>query len=357
MITRTITLPDGKRKYVRAKTEAEAKAKIEDIRRQISAGIDVTQNPTFAEFFTEWFDLYRRPELRPGTVRDFESSFRLHVLPYLGQMRLRDIKPIHIQKIFSDCPLCHESQMTLKSRIGSVFESAAENGLILRSPVTSTLRVGGAKQKRQDALTQAQSETLLGAVQGTPAWPLVFLCLHTGMRRSEALGLRKRDVDFTARVIHVRTQRSQDKNGVWYDAPLKTDAGERDIPMTEALERWLWDNRMTHPSEYVICKPSGDPYNPNNINSLWQYVTNRQTTHTGDKPRGVQLERTIDFDVHPHTLRYTFATRLFEAGMDIKTVQHLMGHAKPEETLAIYVKYCEDSRAAETAERLRAAFA
>ena len=59
--------------------------------------------------------------------------------------------------------------------------------------------------------------------------------------------------------------------------------------------------------------------------------------------------------MHPHTLRYTFATRLFEAGMDIKTVQHLMGHAKPEETLAIYVKYCEDSRAAETAERLRAA--
>ena len=100
-------------------------------------------------------------------MRDFESSFRLHVLPYLGQMRLRDIKPIHVQKIFADCPLCHESQMTLKSRISSVFESAAENGLILRSPVTSTLRIGGTKQKKQEALTPKQSETLLDALPKT----------------------------------------------------------------------------------------------------------------------------------------------------------------------------------------------
>lgn len=357
MITKTITLPNGKRKYVRGKTEAEAKAKIAEIRRQISAGVDVTQNPTFAEFYGEWFDLYRRPELRPGTIKDFEGSFANHVLPYLGNMRVRDIKPVHVQKIFSQSELCHEKQMTLRSRLASVFESAVENGMLMRSPVTSTLKIGGAKRKKQDALTPTQSETLTEAVQGTKAYGFVLLCLHTGMRRSEALGLRKSDVDFSRGVIHVRSQRAQREDGTWWDAPLKTDAAERDIPMSDTLARWLWDNRLTTPSEYVISKPDGAPYNPSSINSLWQYVTNRQASHVTDKPRGTQLDRPIDFEVHPHTLRYTFATRLFEAGVDIKTVQYLMGHAKPEETLAIYVKYCEQSRIEQTADIVRSVLA
>ena len=352
MVTRTVTLPDGRRKYVRGKTEAEAKAKIAEIKRQIDAGVDVSSDPLFSEFYREWFDLYRRPALREGTIRDFEGSFKNHVLPYLGQMKLRAIKPIHVQAIFTKSDLCHEKQMTLRSRLASVFESAVENGLILRSPVTSTLKIGGAKRKKQDALTPKQAETLTEAVQDTKAYGFVLLCLLAGLRRSEALGLRKRDVDFNRHVIHVRSQRAEG-----HDAPLKTDAAERDIPMCDTLERWLWDNRLTSPSEYVIAKPDGQPYNPSGINSIWQYVTNRQADHVSEKPRGTQIDRPIDFDVHPHTLRYTFATRLFEAGADIKTVQYLMGHAKPEETLAIYVKYCEESRLDEAADLVRTALA
>lgn len=334
MITKTITLPDGKRKYVRAKTEAEAKAKIEKIRQDISRGVDVTKNPTFLDFYTEWFDLYKRPSLRDGTIKNFTDTFRLHVLPYLGHLHIKDIKPMHIQSVLTHADtLCHQSQMTLLNRIGEVFSAAIDNDLIVKTPVSATLKPSGAKKKIQKALTRVQTETLLQVLTGTPAYLFVHLMLLTGLRRSEALGLRIKDVDFDNHMIHVRQQMSN----AGPTKLLKTESAYRDIPLPESLERELMLRRFR---EYVISKPDGTPYKPNSINSLWDYVT-----------------RNTDIPCHPHTMRYTYATRLFEAGVDVKQVQYLLGHAKVEETLAIYVKYQEEERQEETADQVRKAFA
>ena len=58
-----------------------------------------------------------------------------------------------------------------------------------------------------------------------------------------------------------------------------------------------------------------------------------------------------------HILRHTYITRLFEAGLDIKEIQHLAGHSTVEMTLSVYTHYDHISRAEETASKVRAAFA
>ncbi|MBQ4566495.1 MAG: tyrosine-type recombinase/integrase [Oscillospiraceae bacterium] len=57
-----------------------------------------------------------------------------------------------------------------------------------------------------------------------------------------------------------------------------------------------------------------------------------------------------------HSYReYTYCTRLFEAGLDIKEIQYLMGHASPDMTMKIYTHYSQKSRFSTTAEKVRAA--
>ncbi len=63
----------------------------------------------------------------------------------------------------------------------------------------------------------------------------------------------------------------------------------------------------------------------------------------------------LDCTLTPHVLRHTYCTRLFEAKLDLKVVQYLMGHSKLDITLEIYTHYCKKSRFEDTASRIREA--
>lgn len=57
-----------------------------------------------------------------------------------------------------------------------------------------------------------------------------------------------------------------------------------------------------------------------------------------------------------HSLRHTYITRLFEAGLDIKEVQYLAGHSTVDMTLRVYTHYDRQSREKQTIEKVREAF-
>ena len=69
-----------------------------------------------------------------------------------------------------------------------------------------------------------------------------------------------------------------------------------------------------------------------------------------------KVVRTLDFHVHPHQLRHTYITRLFESGLDIKEIQYLAGHATVNMTLRVYTHYRHESRHQSTAQKVCAAF-
>ena len=81
---------------------------------------------------------------------------------------------------------------------------------------------------------------------------------------------------------------------------------------------------------------------------LWDLIDARRVID-----RHPWVNRCIDFDVTPHLLRHTFAARCFEDGLDVKEVQHLLGHASPEITMKIYLHYCEAQRQKDTFDKMR----
>lgn len=181
-----------------------------------------------------------------------------------------------------------------------------------------------------------------------------LLALSTGMRRGEILGLMWEDIDFKANAIRVTHNKAFILNKL--DAPVtalpKTDAGRRVLPMGSLLKERLLLEKAKSKSPFVVSMLNGQSLTKSAYRALWLNVE-RRTAGSGSVPRllgatygGVKI--TLDFKTHPHQLRHTYITKLFEEGLDLKQVQYLAGHSKPEMTLRVYTHFRQKQRAAET---------
>jgi len=130
--------------------------------------------------------------------------------------------------------------------------------------------------------------------------PIVIVALHTGMRKSEILGLKWQDIDIKRNIIHL----------------LDTKNGEkREVPMNEVVQKTII-GVLKHPeSQYIFCNDDGKPYGDI-----------KKSFFTAVKKAGI-----IDF--HFHDLRHTFASQLVMSGVDLNTVRELLGHKSLEMTL------------------------
>jgi len=129
--------------------------------------------------------------------------------------------------------------------------------------------------------------------------PIVIVALNTDMRKEEILSLRWKDLDYRIRTISI----------------LDTKNGEsRELPMNDIVYRTLLAVKKTD-SPWVFCKKNGERYG--NVRKAFEGARKRA---------GI-----VDFRFHD--LRHTFASHLVMAGVDLKTVQELLGHKSFEMTL------------------------
>jgi len=130
--------------------------------------------------------------------------------------------------------------------------------------------------------------------------PIVIVALHTGMRKSEILGLKWHDIDIKRNIIHL----------------YKTKSGEkREVPMNTVAQKAII-GVLKHPdSQYIFCNKDGESYGDIKKSFL-----------TAVKKSGI-----VNF--HFHDLRHTFASQLVMSGVDLNTVRELLGHKSLEMTL------------------------
>ena len=339
-LTKAITMPDGTRKFFRAKTQKELDEKILRAQIMVNAGVDICSEETFGQFAQTWYDLYKKPYLRQRSLDAIKYVLNLHILPVIGNYCLRDISPMQIQAIMAGLSgKSHSLQSKVLSNLRSIFNVAQENGLVAKSPVSQMLKPTGKKTQEKEALTPQESLLLLERVQNARAKTFLMIALHTGMRRGEIVALRWEDIDFKKKVIHVRHNAVIRETSTTISEELKTKAGRRDLPLSEILEMWLVAQRKISHSKYVIAMKDHKPLSKSAYRSMWRLV-----------------ERELpDHHVTAHILRHTYITRLFEAGLDIKEVQYLAGHSTVEMTLRVYTHYDRRSRADKTAEKVREA--
>lgn len=357
-----ITAPDGTRVYVSGRTRAERDRKVTEAKQQIRLGIDISDTTMFTDYTLLWLSTYKRPKLRDSSYRLLEMLNRTRIEPFFAGMRLRDVKPMTIQLFLASLDgLSQSTQRKCLGIVRNVFQAAVDNGLLVKTPVRSCDKASGAKAKEEIPLTNEQSRKLLDAVEGTSAYPFILIALTTGLRRGEILGLMWEDIDLDRGIITVTHNKPLNAGGG--DSPvtalLKTEAAHRSIPIPGVLEDFLRAEREKTSSAFVIHTEDGRSLTRNAFRAMWRNVQ-RRTVGKGEVPRKLgqrygNVMVTLDFDVHPHLLRHTYLTQLFEAGLDVKQVQYLAGHASPTVTMAIYTHYRQNQRSEETARQVREA--
>ena len=206
-----------------------------------------------------------------------------------------------------------------------------------------------ARPQRQARLPTVLSVTEVGAVlgrlQGTHR-TLGQLLYGTGMRITEALQLRVKDVHFDRRVIVVRqgkggkdrvvmlpatlapalTEQLRQARALWH---ADAGAGHSGVQLPDALERkypragtswgWFW---VFPQATHSVCPRSGVQRRHHLFDQTFQRGFRRAALDAG-----------ILSPATPHTLRHSFATHLLQAGYDIRTVQELLGHADVSTTM------------------------
>ena len=339
-LTKTISMPDGTRKYIRGKTQEELDEKVLQVQILVKAGVDVCSEETFGHFAQMWFDIYKKPYLREKSQDAIKYVLNHQILPQLGDCRLQDISPMQIQALMAGLAGKSNSlQSKVLIHLRSIFTVAMENGLVAKSPVSCMLKAGGKRAEEKTALTPEESRLLLERVSDTRARTFLLIALHTGMRRGEIIGLMWDDIDFQEKVIRVRHNAIIKEKKTTISNDLKTKAGRRDIPISEELELWLAERKSKARSKFVFTMKDGKPMTQSSYKSMWRYIEKElPNTH-----------------ISAHILRHTYTTRMFEAGLDIKEIQYLAGHSSVDMTLRVYTHYDQRSRKAKTAEKVREA--
>lgn len=284
----------------------------------------VKKDMTFAQWAARWLEVYKKPKVSANTYRlTYQNTVEKHLTPYFGQALLTDIRPADIEKFYGTKSGKSQSMLDKMSLcLNGIFESAMENDLCVKNPARNVHPASRSSKRPKTALTDAQIKKLEEYAQQEGRWDVILL-LETGMRRGELLGLRREDIDWDAQSYTVNRSVADRKGGGTEIRPPKWNS-YRTNPLSEKA---LWILRRIARSEgYVFPGEDGEPQSPNTWSQGLARFMKRARRAYPNLPA-----------VTAHELRHTYGTALRRKGVDIYTIQKIMGHRDITVTAEIYV--------------------
>lgn len=326
----------GRSKYqsVYGKTYSEVKKKLTEARENSIKNFYPTKNYNFAEVLELWLKA-SKIKIKASTETKYEYMINRHILPELGGIKVSDLNTVIINS-FLDKKL-HQGRLnvsgglspayvqTISIIINSALKFAASEEMCrpLKNPILKpaldrkTLDIFNPDEqlKLEKYLLHRTDETKMG----------IFIALHTGMRIGEICALKWDDVELDDSIIKVNSTVTRIKSATGPSTCLtigspKTKASLREIPISSILMPTLADMHKKRKSTYVVS-------------DTHDFVA----TRTFDYRYRKILKSAEIAEKNFHTLRHTFATRCINAGVDVKTLSEILGHANVGITLNTYV--------------------
>ena len=131
---RKITLSDGRQKIVYGRTLAELNDAADEMRSEDRQGMVVGDTTTVGEWAKIWITKYKG-SLRPKTLEMYRGAYNVHILPVLGDMMLRSVRPVHCREVMHRISDQSESlQHKVIITMHQIFSTAQQNGLVLTDP-------------------------------------------------------------------------------------------------------------------------------------------------------------------------------------------------------------------------------
>jgi integrase len=283
-------------------------------------GVSFARQPTFAAFVeSRWRPRQQarvqQRKLRASTLNNYERDLANHILPALGERRLREVTVPEAQQLADDLSAAGLAAFTVNNiltALSSVFDLACKNGLASQNPVRLVEKPEARAQRETPSLTIAQVQRLAAAAPTTDDHNLVLVAAFAGLRISEAFGCRWENVILTPGA-ETLTVLEQFYKGEHVDRP-KTRAGRREAPLchtaAEALRSQLVESKRPNPLALVFPSVEGKHQRDSNWNRrVWQ-----PTRERAELP-----------GLHFHDLRHFFISHVSNAGLAPALAEQLVG--------------------------------
>lgn len=289
------------------------------------------KGPAFSSFLYDWLSEIRGT-IKQSSYQTYLSFAEKHVIPSLGPLGVAQITASAVMDFADSLLKAGLSASTVKSvcrLVSACLCYAQEEGYIQKNPCRR-LRLSADEPVGQRVLTGVEQAKVSKAAMDASELP-VLLAAYTGMRLGEICALRWTDINWEKGTVSVsrtaqRIRRSGGGTMILVDTP-KSVKSRRILPVPAFLMELLEKHRGEGAAGYLFGSEL-NPAEPRTVQRRFQSLL---------KKTGIQ-------NVHFHTLRHSFATRLIELGVDIKTVSSLLGHSSAKTTLDFYVHSMMDAQ-------------
>ncbi len=266
--------------------------------------------------------------LKPSTIARYSNLYFNHIENYFLNLSVSDLTNRKLQNyvdslikekitpiVVKEAILLIKLSLKREAKFGEVTMPFID----LDIPATS-------KKKNVETLTRIEEKQVIKYILNGEKQKYcgIILSLLTGMRIGEICALKWNDIDLKKRQISVnktlqriciKNQKSKIQIG-----KTKTSSGSRSIPISNFLYDFLISIKPSNRDTYFLTN-SSTPKEPRNYRKIYKTLLKRLKI------------KTTTF----HALRHTFATRLIENKIDIKTISELLGHSSTNITISIYV--------------------
>lgn len=304
---------------------------------QEAKGPQEEKEPTFAEIADAWERVHRE-EITHRTWVNYHPHY-LEIIRRHGGKNIEDVSALDVINHLTSAKSQGYSATvvnTIRSVYRMIFDYAIANELAKYNPVSSVKLPKGLKRGKRTAPTDDQIRTIFNSTD-VPFGLFPFLLLCTGLRKSEALALTWKDIDFKKKEITVTKSLDYSVGASPVVKPPKTDAGVRVVPLVDILAQRLAEAKAQSESDYVF--PSADSNRAGKGGGLmtlrgYEGAWIRYCELTGLMENGKPA-------ITAHNLRHGTATLMFELGVDELTAQRILGHSRVEITREIYTQLRE----------------
>ena len=366
-LTQTDRPPKGKR------SEKCLRELEKEIAKDLQDEIDSfkAKKMTLNAFYEDYIE--QKQELKTSTRTNYKYMYKKYVWDSIGRRKLPEIKYSDIKKFYNhlirEVGFKPNSMETIHTILHPIFATAVRDGYIRVNPTDGVMaeikKSNDWEKPKRHALSVSEQEAFVEFTKSHSVYshwlPLFTVLLGTGCRVGEIVGLTWDDCDFKNGIINInhsliyRPDEYTGKSGFYISTP-KTKAGEREIPMFEAVRKALLNERMRQMREgfnqtvidgysgFIFSNRFNGVLSPHNINRAIERITRDYNVEESELAARQNREPLLLPHFSVHNLRHTFCTRMCENESNIKVIQEIMGHSDISTTMDVYNEATRDKK-------------
>jgi integrase len=336
------------RKWKQAIEKARKKCeeKVMEYEMKIAEGL-IGKDMTVATWLRKYLEVYC-DDVEVTTREGYTRYIENHIIPFLGELKVAEVRPIHIQNFYNHerkapryrtkikdgktvpildkdgnpiplmkngKPVIGYSEKTILQMhriLSRAFDKAKADGLTKKNPCKG-VDTPSSEEYEPDVYTEDEFLLLLDKLEGHRMEAIVLLAGMCGLRRGELLGLIWEDIDFKNGIVYVRRNTVPTTTEGTITKKPKTRKSRRAFTIPPAVLERLKQIRGVGK---IYTKPDGTDYSPGSLSSMFRDFLKRNGL------RHIRL----------HDLRHFNGTMMLKYGVSEKAAQDRLGHTNPQTT-------------------------